>query len=142
MDSNNNPHAQGMLTGIMITLFSSAIGILCYGSVFLLAHYKGLVFGQPQNMVFTILSLLVTVVLTQVLSRQIQGNRLSMMQAFLGGWMSSLMLGMLVNFFYSIFIKLSHTPALPKGSFAQLMMLYSMLGIFISLPLSLLLKKS
>lgn len=138
----NQNSAQGMLTGIMVTLFAALIGAIAYGSVFSLAHYTGKDFGSLQNQVFTILSVIVTVAVSQILSRVIQGNKLNFLQAFLSGWMASLILGMFVNFFYSIFIKITKMPPLGEGSFASIMMLYSMLGIFVSLVLSLIIKKS
>lgn len=133
--------AQGMLTGIMITLFAAFIGALGYSIVFSLAYYKGLPFEYVQNMVFTILSIFISVLITQILSRIIQGNKLSFMQAFLGGWMSSLVLGMFISFFYSIFIKITNTQKLPEGTFALRMMLFSMIGIIISVILSIIIKK-
>ena len=143
MEENNQAnHTQGMLTGIMITLFAALIGVVAYGSVFTLAHYMGKDFGQLQNTVFTVLSVIVAVVLAQLLSRGIQGNRLSFMQAFLSGWMASLILGMFINFFFTIFIQITKMPPLQEGSFARMMMMFSMLGIFISLILSLITKKS
>lgn len=99
-------------------------------------------FGQLQNTVFTVLSVIVAVVLAQLLSRGIQGNRLSFMQAFLSGWMASLILGMFINFFFTIFIQITKMPPLQEGSFARMMMLFSMLGIFTSLILSLITKKN
>lgn len=143
MEQNETPnHAQGMLSGIVITLFASIIAAIAYSSVFALAHYTGKDFGYTQNVVFSILSVIVAVVMTQVLSRIIQGNKLSFIQAFLGGWMASLILGMFINFFYSIFIQITKMPALPEGSFARIMMLFSMLGIFVSLVFSLIIKKN
>lgn len=133
--------AQGMLTGIMITLFAAFIGALGYSIVFSLAYYKGLPFEYLQNMVFTILSIFISVLITQILSRIIQGNKLSFMQAFLGGWMSSLVLGMFISFFYSIFIKITNTQKLQEGTFALRMMLFSMIGIIISVILSIIIKK-
>jgi hypothetical protein len=141
IQEHSNP-AQGMVTGIMITLFASTIATIAYAAVFSLAFYKGKYFGNVQNMGFTILSVFMSVLITQILSRMIQGNKLTFMQAFLGGWMSSLILGMFISFFYSIFIKITKTNALPEGTFALRMMLFSMLGIFISLFLSLIIKKN
>lgn len=134
--------AQGMLTGIMITLFAAFISALGYIAVFSLAYYKGFPFEQKQNIVFTILAVCIAVGITQILSRMIQGNKLSFMQAFLGGWMSSLVLCMFISFFFSIFIKITNTQKLPEGTFALRMMLFSMLGIIISLILSLITKKN
>jgi hypothetical protein len=135
-------HTQGMLSGIVITLLAAFIAAVAYCTVFTLAHYNGKDFGYEQNVVFSILSVIVAVATAQVLSRVIQGNKLSFMQAFLGGWMASLILGMFINFFYSIFIQYTKLPKLPEGSFAQIMMLFSMLGIITSLILSLITKKN
>lgn len=133
---------QGMLTGIMITLFAAFIAVLAYSGVFTLAYYTGRDFGYLQNIVFSILSVIAAVAIAQILSRVIQGNKLSFLQAFLSGWMASLILGMFINFFFSIFIRITKMPPLPEGSFAQVLLLFSMLGIFTSLILSFFTKKS
>lgn len=92
-------------------------------------------------MVLQITSILFAVALTQVLSKKIQGNKLSLMQGFLGGWMASLVLAIFVSTFYSIFSKVTGNQLVPKGALTMLVMLYSGIGIFISLILAIILKK-
>jgi hypothetical protein len=136
---DNNP--RGVVTGIMITLFAALVSTLFFAVFFTLAYVKKMPYGKPQAMLLQTASILVTVGITQYLSRMIQGNRLSFLQGFLGGWMASLVLAMLISSFYTIFSKFTGQPLLPQGGFAIVLMLYSGLGIFISLILALLFKK-
>lgn len=136
---DNNP--RGVLTGIMITLFSALFSTLFFAAFFMLAYAKKMPYGKPQAMVLQITSILFAVALTQVLSKKIQGNKLSLMQGFLGGWMASLVLAIFVSTFYSIFSKVTGNQLVPKGALTMLVMLYSGIGIFISLILAIILKK-
>jgi hypothetical protein len=63
------------------------------------------------------------------------------MQGFLGGWLASLVLAIFVNSFYTIFSKITGTAVLPKGAFAMVLMLYSAIGVFVSLVFAFILKK-
>lgn len=133
--------ARGMLSGIMIILFSSLLSTLFFGAFFTLAYIKKMPYGRMQAMLLQVTSILFTVVLTQYLSKKIQGDKLKFMQGFLGGWLSSLVLSIFVNSFYTLFSKFTGTQVLPKGAFAMVMMLYSFFGIFISLIFAFILKK-
>jgi len=98
-------------------------------------------YGRMQAMLSQVTSILFAVFLTQYLSRKIQGDRLKFMQGFLGGWMASLVLAMFVTAFYSIFSSITGTQLLPKGAFAMVLMLYSAIGVFVSLVFAFILKK-
>ena len=136
---DNNP--RGVLTGIMITLFSVLISTTFFGIFFTLAYIKKLPYGGMQAIILQVTSIIVAAGITQFLSRMVQGNKLSFMQAFLGGWMASLILAIFICSFYTIFSKITGMQFLPPGAFAKVLMLYSGLGIFISLILAVILKK-
>lgn len=138
---SNNTSTRGILSGILITLFASLLSTIFFAAFFTLAYVKKMPYGRPQAMILQITAILVTSAMTQYLSRKIQGDRLSFMQGFLGGWMSSLVLAFFITAFYSVFSSVTGTPLLPTGAFAQVLMLYSGIGIFISLILALVLKK-
>lgn len=133
--------ARGMVTGVMIILFSSLLSTLFFAGFFTLAYMKKMSYGRPQAMFLQVTSILFTVVLTQYLSKKIQGDKLKFMQGFLGGWLASLVLAIFINSFYTIFSKITGTQLLPKGAFAMVLMLYSAFGIFISLVFAFILKK-
>lgn len=137
------PDSRGTLSGIVIALLSAVVATTFYAVFFVLAYHKNLPEAHMRfvDMILQLTGALVTVAMTQFLSRNLQGGRLSFLQAFLGGWMSSLMLGMLISFFYSIFVKVKELPALPEGTFAMKLMLFSLLGLIISLLLSFIFKK-
>lgn len=136
----NNNNTRGILSGILITLFAAFLSTLLFGAFFTMAYVKKLPYGRPQAMILQITAILVASGLTQFLSRKIQGDRLSFMQGFLGGWMSSLVLAIFISSFYTVFSNITGTQLLPTGAFAQVLMLYSGIGIFISLILALILK--
>ena len=139
----SNPNSRGALSGIAIILFSALIASGFYALFFSLAYKKNLPADQFRfvAMVLQIAAALVAVAMTQFLSRKIQGDRLNFMQAFLGGWMSALVVGMFISFFYSIFSKITGAENMPQGAFAAILMLFSLLGLFISLLLSFIFKK-
>lgn len=134
-------NARGVLSGIMIILFASLLSTIFFGAFFTLAYVKKMPYGRPQAMFLQVTSILFTVVLTQYLSKKIQGDKLKFMQGFLGGWLASLVLAIFINSFYTIFSKITGTQLLPKGAFAMVLMLYSAFGIFISLVFAFILKK-
>jgi hypothetical protein len=135
------PGSRGVLSGILITLLSALVAALFFALFFSLAYYKKMPYGKPQAIILQVTAALVAVGMTQFLSRKIQGDRLSFLQAFLGGWMSSLVLGMFLSFFYNIFFRITEVQVMPEGAFAMILMLFSLLGLFISLLLSFIFKK-
>jgi hypothetical protein len=139
--NTESPDSRGVLSGIVITLLSAGIAVSFFAVFFSVAYYKQMPYGQFQAIVLQVVSVIIAVAITQFLSRKIQGNRLSFMQAFLGGWLSALILGMLTSFFYSIFSKITGVQVAPKGAFAMILMLFSFLGLIISLILSIIFKK-
>lgn len=142
-DLTEQPDSRGVFSGILIALFSAAVAAVFYAVFFMLAYNKQLPEANFRfvDMVLQLSGAIVSVGMTQFLARQVQGGRLGFMQAFLGGWMSCLMLGMLISFFYGIFVKWKGLPALPEGAFAMKLMLFSLLGLIISLILSFIFKK-
>ena len=144
-DLINQPdnNSRGFLSGITITLFSAIIAVLFFALFMGVAYTKKMPIEKLYfaRMFLQITAVVVAVGMTQFLSRKIQGDRLGFMQAFLGGWMSSLMLGMLTALFYSIFYRVTELPLMPEGGFAILLIFFSALGLFISLLLSFIFKK-
>ena len=142
-NQSNESNPRGALSGIMIILFSTLLSTLFFAGFFTLAHIKNMPYGRMQAMLSQVTSILFAVFLTQYLSRKIQGDRLKFMQGFLGGWMASLVLAMFVTAFYSIFSSITGTQLLPKGkgAFAMVLMLYSAIGVFVSLVFAFILKK-
>ncbi len=134
-------NTRGVLSGITITLFSALVSALFFAAFFTLAYVKKLPYGRPQAMILQMTSIVVVVGMTQFLSRKIQGNKLSLMQGFLGGWMASLVLAIFISTFYTLFSKATGTQLMPKGAFAIVLMLYSGIGIIFSLLLAIVLKK-
>ena len=132
---------RGVMSGIMIILFSALLSTIFFGTFFTLAYLKKMPYGRFQAMILQVTSILFTVVLTQYLSKKIQGDKLKFMQGFLGGWLASLVLAIFVNSFYAIFSKITGTAVLPKGAFAMVLMLYSAIGVFVSLVFAFILKK-
>ena len=139
VQAENN--TRGLLSGIMIILFSALLSTIFFGGFFTLAYVKHMPYGRMQAMLLQVTSILFTVVLTQYLSRKIQGDKLKFMQGFLGGWLASLVLAIFINSFYTIFSKITGAALLPQGAFAMVLMLYSAIGIFVSLVFALILKK-
>ncbi len=136
---DNNP--RGVVTGIMITLFSVLISTVLFALFFTTAYLKKMPYGRSQALIFQFTSIVIAIGMTQFLSRKIQGNKLSIMQGFLGGWMASLVLAIFICSFYTIFSSITGMQLLPKGAFAKVLMLYSGIGIIISLILAVILKK-
>ena len=141
MNEQADSNPRGILSGIMITLFTAFLSTLLFGVFFTLAYIKKMPYGPTQAMILQITSILVTVGLTQFLARKIQGDKLSFFQGFLSGWMSSLILAIFICTFYTVFSKITGMQVLPQGAFAKVLMLYSGIGIFISLILAVILKK-
>lgn len=145
MENNEQDYSpRGVLSGITIALFSAFVSVLFFAAFYSLAYVKKMPFGNMQAVILQTTAILTTVVMYQYLSRKIQGNKLSIMQAFLGGWMASLILALFVITFYSIFQKITKINMVPDGSgvFSSVLMLYSAIGMFISLIFALILKKS
>ena len=134
-------NTRGTLSGVMIVLFSSLLSTAFFATFFTLAYVKHMPYGRMQAMLLQVTSILFTVVLTQYLSKKIQGDKLKFMQGFLGGWLASLVLAIFINSFYTIFSRITGKELLPKGAFAMVLMLYSAIGIFVSLIFALILKK-
>ena len=134
-------NTRGLLSGIMIILFSALLSTIFFGGFFTLAYVKHMPYGRMQAMLSQVTAILFAVVLTQFLSRKIQGDKLTVMQGFLGGWLASLVLGIFVNTFYTIFQKITGANIVPKGAFAMILMLYSAIGVFVSLVFAFILKK-
>ena len=141
LTDNPGSNSRGVLSGIAITLFSAFISAMFFALFFSLAFYKKMPYGKPQAIILQVAAALVAVGMTQFLSRKIQGDRLTFIQAFLGGWLSSLVLGMMISFFYTVFFRITEVQVMPKGAFAMILMLFSLLGLIISLLLSFIFKK-
>ena len=135
----NNP--RGVASGFIIAIISALFATVFFASFTTLVYVKSMPFGKPQAVIVQITSIVMAVGLAQFLSRKIQGNKLSMMQALLIGWLSSLILAMFVATFYSIFSKITGQDLLQKGAFAMLLMLYNGLGLVWSIILGVILKK-
>ncbi|MFN8283096.1 MAG: hypothetical protein U0U67_07755 [Chitinophagales bacterium] len=137
--SDSNP--RGALSGILITLISAGMATLFFAAFFTLAYIKHMPYGRPQAMILQVTAIAFTVILTLFLSRKVQGDKLSYMQGFLGGWMASLVLALFVSAFYSVFSSITKTPTMPKGGFAMVVMLYSAIGMLFSLAAAMIFKK-
>ncbi len=136
---DNNP--RGVASGFVIAILSASLATIFFASFTTLVYVKNMPFGKPQAVIVQIVSVVMAVGSAQFLSRKIQGNKLSMMQALLIGWLSSLILAMFVATFYSIFSKITGQDLLQKGAFAMLLMLYNGLGLVWSIILGVILKK-
>lgn len=136
---DNSP--RGAMSGILITLISALVSTVFFASFFTLAYIKHMPYGRPQAMLLQVTAIAFSVILTLYLSRKVQGDRLSYMQGFLGGWMTSLVLALFVSSFYSIFSSITQTPTMPKGGFAMIVMLYSAIGMLFSLASAIIFKK-
>ncbi len=142
--SNEQPtetNPRGALSGILITLIAALVSTLFFASFFTLAYIKHMPYGRPQAMILQVTAIAFAVVLTLYLSRKVQGDKLSYMQGFLGGWMTSLVLALFVSSFYSIFSSITKTPTMPTGGFAMIVMLYSAIGMLFSLVSAIIFKK-
>lgn len=136
---DNNP--RGVASGFIIAIISALFATVFFASFTTLVYVKSMPFGKPQAVIVQITSIVMAVGLAQFLSRKIQGDKLTMMQALLIGWLSSLILAMFVATFYSIFSKITGQDLLQKGAFAMLLMLYNGLGLVWSIILGVILKK-
>lgn len=133
-------NARGALTGIFISLLSALFSALFFIGFTYLAYIKKKQMIPAQQVIVQIMAASLAIGLTQFLFRQVQGNKLLFKQGFLGGWMSSLMLGIFIAFYNNIFANHIGSP-LPKIAFAMVLMLYNLLGIIISFIFALLLRK-
>lgn len=136
---DNNP--RGVLSGFVIAIISALFSTLFFASFTTLVYVKNMPFGKPQAVIVQIVSVIIAVALAQFLSRKIQGDKLSMMQALLIGWLSSLILGMFIATFYTIFSSFTHQNLMQKGAFAMLLILYNGLGLVWSIIIGVILKK-
>lgn len=136
---DNNP--RGVLSGFVIAIISALFSTLFFASFTTLVYVKNMPFGKPQAVIVQIVSVIIAVALAQFLSRKIQGDKLSMMQALLIGWLSSLILGMFIATFYTIFSSFTHQNLMQKGAFAMLLLLYNGLGLVWSIIIGVILKK-
>lgn len=134
-------NARGALSGILITLIAATMSTVFFASFFTLAYVKHMPYGRPQAMILQVISIAFAVVFTLYLSRKVQGDKLTYMQGFLGGWMVSLVLALFVSFFYSVFSSITETQTIPKGGFAMIVMLYSAIGMLFSLVSAIIFKK-
>lgn len=136
---SNNP--RGVLSGFMIAIVSALFSTIFFTAFTTLAYVKKMPFGQAQAVFIQILAIVMAVFLSQFLSRKIQGNKLSMMQGLLIGWLSSLMLAMFVASYYTIFSKITGQNIMQKGAFAMLLLLYNGLGLVWSIIIGVFLRK-
>ena len=136
---DNNP--RGVASGFIIAIISALFSTLFFASFTTLVYVKKMPFGKPQAVIVQIVSVIIAVALSQFLSRKIQGNKLSMMQALLIGWLSSLILAMFIATFYSVFGSVTHQDLMQKGVFSMLLLLYNALGLIWSIILGVILKK-
>jgi cobalamin synthase len=136
---DNNP--RGVLSGFVIAIISALFSTLFFASFTTLVYIKNMPFGKPQAVIVQIVSVIIAVALAQFLSRKIQGDKLSMMQALLIGWLSSLILGMFIATFYTIFSSFTNQNLMQKGAFAMLLLLYNGLGLVWSIIIGVILKK-
>jgi len=132
---------RGTLSGIFIAILAAFLSGMFFALFTYMAYTHKKFIGAPQLVVLQVAAVIVAVGVTQFLYRQIQGNRLQYRQAFFGGWMSSLILGIFVAFYYNLFSKKTGI-ALPAGSFARVLILYNLLGLIISLILAFVFKKN
>lgn len=137
-EESNNP--RGALSGVFIALLSALVSASFFVLFTWMAYRQHKILAPNQLVVLQVAAALVAVGMTQFLYRQVQGNKLEFRQGFFGGWMSSLMLGIFVAFYYGIFSKHTRTP-LPAGSFAMVLILYNLLGLIISLILAFVFRK-
>jgi len=136
---DNNP--RGVASGFVISIISALFATLFFASFTTLVYVKKMPFGKPQAVIVQIVSVIIAVGLSQFLSRKIQGDKLSMMQALLIGWLSSLILAMFIATFYSVFGHFTNQDLMQKGAFAMLLLLYNALGLIWSIIIGVILKK-
>lgn len=140
MEEQVQNNTRGALTGVFIALLAAFISTVFFVGFTYMAYVQKKQLGPPQQVIVQVAAAIVTVGITQFLFRQVQGNRLQFKQGFLGGWMSSMILGMFIAFYYSIFSKKIGT-TMPKAAFAMVLMLYNLLGIIISFIFAFIFKK-
>lgn len=140
--SDEQKGANGFLAGISITLLSALVACLLFAGTFIMANRKGLEYTPFHAQVFQMVAMFVAIAMTQFLSRQIQGNKLSFMQAFLGGWMTNLILAIFIFTFYRIYFTVTKQEGIPEGQFGAMLFLYSGLGLMLSAILAIFFKKS
>ena len=136
---DNNP--RGVASGFAIAIVAALFATVFFASFTTLVYVKKMPFGKPQAVIVQIVSVIIAVVLSQFLSRKIQGNKLSMMQALLIGWLSSFILAMFIATFYSVFSTFTHQNIMQEGAFAMLLLLYNFLGLVWSIIIGVILKK-
>ena len=136
---DNNP--RGVLSGFVIAIISALFSTVFFAFFTSLVYIKKMPFGKPQAVIVQITSIIIAVILAQFLSRKIQGNKLSMMQALLMGWLTSLILAMFIATFFTIFSRITHQDIMQKGAFAMLLLLYNGLGLIWSIIIGVFLKK-
>ncbi len=135
----NNP--RGVLSGLMIALVSALFSTIFYAAFTTLVYIKKLTLQQSQVVFIQIVCIVMAVFLAQYLARKIQGNKLSMMQALLTGWLTSMVLAIFISSYYTIFSKITGLNIMPKGAFAMLLLLYNGLGLIWSIIIGVFLKK-
>lgn len=138
-NASNNP--RGVLSGFMIAIVSALFSTVFYVTFTLLAYTKKMPFGQAQVVVLQIICIIMSVILAQFLARKIQGNKLSMLQALLSGWLTSMMLAIFISSYYTIFSKITGLNIMPKGAFAMLLLLYNGLGLVWSIIIGVFMRK-
>lgn len=138
---NTESNIRGTLSGVLIVLLSALMSTVFFAIFFILAYVKQMPYGRMQAMLLQVTSIMFTVILTQYLSKKVQGDKLSLMQGFLGGWLASLVLAIFIISFYTIFSMFTGKQLLPQGAFAMVLMLYSAIGVFVSLVFGLIMKK-
>lgn len=137
--TDSNP--RGVLSGFVIAIISALFSTIFFAAFTTLVYIKKMPFGKPQAVIVQIVSVIIAVVLSQFLSRKIQGDKLSMMQALLMGWLSSLILAMFIATFYSVFSSITHQNLMQKGAFAMLLILYNGIGLVWSIIIGVIIKK-
>ncbi len=135
----NNP--RGVLSGLMIALVSALFSTVFYAAFTTLVYIKKMTLLQSQVVFIQIVCIVMAVFLAQFLARKIQGNKLSMLQALLTGWLTSMVLAIFVSSYYTIFSKITGLNIMPKGAFAMLLLLYNGLGLIWSIIIGVFLKK-
>jgi H+/Cl- antiporter ClcA len=131
---------RGTFSGIFIAILSAFVSVIFYALFVYLAYKQQKQMNPPQQVILQVTAAAVAVGMTQFLFRQVQGNKLQFRQGFFGGWMSSLILGIFVISFYSIFSK-NIGVSLPRESFAMVLILYNLLGLIISFIFAFIFKK-
>ncbi|MCB0507779.1 MAG: hypothetical protein R2739_02645 [Chitinophagales bacterium] len=135
---DNNP--RGVLSGLAITIVSALFSTIFYVAFTLLAYYKKMPFSEAKVVFTQIISIVMSVFLALYLARKIQGNKLSLIQGILTGWMASMMLAIFISTYYTIFFKATNQ-FMPEGAFARLLFLYNGIGLIWSIIFAIFLRK-